>query len=45
LGWSPSVESIEELTLGLGRLAAPFVQQQAAPENDGEVLVIEVRWL
>jgi len=42
LGWSPSVESIEELTLGLGRLAAPFVQQPAAPENDGEVLVIEV---
>lgn len=42
LGWSPSVESIEELTLGLGRLATPFAQQQAAPEDDGEVLVIEV---
>jgi hypothetical protein len=42
LGWSPSVESIEELALGLGRLAQPFAQQQAAPEQDGEVLVIEV---
>ena len=42
LGWSPSVESIEELVLGLGRLAEPFAQQQPAPEQDGEVLVIEV---
>ena len=42
LGWSPSVESIEELVLGLGRLAQPFAQQQPAPEKDGEVLVIEV---
>lgn len=42
LGWSPSVETIEELALGLGRLAEPFARQQAAPEDDGEVLVIEV---
>jgi len=42
LGWSPSVESIEKLVLGLGRLAEPFAKQQAAPEKDGEVLVIEV---
>jgi hypothetical protein len=42
LGWSPSVESIEELALGLGRLAEPFARQQAAPKDDGEVLVIEV---
>jgi hypothetical protein len=42
LGWSPSVESIEELALGLGRLAEPFARQQAAPKGDGEVLVIEV---
>lgn len=42
LGWSPSTEAIEELVLGLGKQAAPFVRQQAAPENDGEVLVIEV---
>ena len=42
LGWSPSVESIEELALGLGRSAEPFARQQAAPKGDGEVLVIEV---
>ena len=42
LGWSPSVESIEELALGLGRWAQPFAKQQPAPEKDGEVLVIEV---
>jgi hypothetical protein len=42
LGWSPSVESIEELALGLGRLAEPFAREQAAPKEDGEVLVIEV---
>ena len=42
LGWSPSVDSIEELVLGLGKLAEPFAKQQAAPEKDGEVLVIEV---
>jgi hypothetical protein len=42
LGWSPSVESIEELALGLGRFAQPFAWQQAAPKDDGEVLVIEV---
>jgi len=42
LGWSPSVDSIETLVLGLGRLAGPFAKQQAAPEGDGEVLVIEV---
>jgi hypothetical protein len=42
LGWSPSTEGIELLVLGLGRQAAPFMQQRGAPPNDGEVLVIEV---
>jgi hypothetical protein len=42
LGWSPSTEAIEHLVLGLGRQAAPFMEQQAAPLNEGEVLVIEV---
>ncbi len=40
LGWSPSTQAIEDLVLGLGRQAQPFVQQQAAPAHDGEVLVI-----
>ena len=42
LGWSPSTASVERLALGLGRQAEAFVRQQAAPEGDGEVLVIEV---
>jgi hypothetical protein len=42
LGWSPSTEAIEHLVLGLGRQAAPFMQQMGAPPNDGEVLVIEL---
>ena len=42
LGWSPSTQAIEDLVLGLGRQAQPFVAQQSAPANDGEVLVIEV---
>jgi hypothetical protein len=42
LGWSPSTEAIEHLVLGLGRQAAPFLQQMAAPPDDGEVLVIEI---
>jgi hypothetical protein len=42
LGWAPSTETIEELVLGQGRQAAPFVRQQPAPPDDGEVLVMEV---
>jgi hypothetical protein len=41
IGWSPSTAAIEELALGLGRQAAPFMQQLAALPHDGEVLVIE----
>jgi hypothetical protein len=42
LRWSPATETIEQVVLGLGRQAAPFMQQLAAPAHDGEVLVIEV---
>jgi hypothetical protein len=42
LGWSPSTEAIEHLVLGLGRQAQPFMEQQPASADDGEVLVIEV---
>ena len=41
LRWSPATETIEQVVLGLGRQAAPFMQQLAAPGNDGEVLIIE----
>jgi uncharacterized protein (DUF2147 family) len=42
LRWSPATETIEQVVLGLGRYAAPFMEQLAAPANDGAVLVIEV---
>jgi len=42
LRWSPATETIEQVVLGLGRQAAPFLQQLAAPPQEGEVLVIEV---
>jgi hypothetical protein len=42
LRWAPATETIEQVVLGLGRRAAPFMEQLAAPEDDGEILVIEV---
>ena len=42
LNWSPATETIEQVVLGMGREAAPFLQQLEAPANDGEVLVIEI---
>jgi len=42
LGWSPSTAAIEEMTLGLGRQAAPYMKAAPAPQGEGEVLVIEV---
>lgn len=42
LNWSPATETIEQVVLGLGRYAAPFVAQLQAPAGDGDVLVIEM---
>jgi hypothetical protein len=43
LGWAPATETIEQVVLGLGRQAAPFQQQLAAPPpGEGDVLVIEI---
>jgi Uncharacterised protein family (UPF0236) len=42
LNWAPATETIEEVVLGMGREAAPFMKQRPPPCNDGEVLVIEV---
>jgi len=42
LNWSPATETIEQVVLGLGRYAAPFMQHQQAPPEDGEVLVLEM---
>jgi uncharacterized protein (DUF2147 family) len=44
LNWAPATETIEQVVLGMGRDAAPFMKQLQAPkaEAEGEVLVIEV---
>ncbi len=42
LNWAPATETIEQVVLGMGRQAAPFMKQLAAPADDGDVLVIEV---
>jgi hypothetical protein len=42
LSWSPATETIEQVVLGLGRQAAPFMEQLSAPAQEGEVLVIEL---
>jgi Uncharacterised protein family (UPF0236) len=42
LHWAPATETIEQVVLGMGREAAPFLRQLKAPCHDGEVLVIEV---
>ena len=41
-GWSPSSEAIQHLVLGMGRETIAYMDQLDAPEDDGEVLVIEV---
>jgi hypothetical protein len=42
LNWAPATETIEQVVLGMGRDAAPFMKQLQAPPEDGDVLVIEV---
>jgi hypothetical protein len=42
LNWAPATETIEQVVLGMGREAAPFMKQLEAPPDDGEVLIIEV---
>jgi hypothetical protein len=42
LNWAPATETIEQVVLGMGRDAAPFMKQLQAPKGDGEVLIIEV---
>lgn len=42
LNWAPATETIEQVVLGMGRDAAPFMKQLDAPQEDGEVLIIEV---
>jgi hypothetical protein len=41
LRWSPAKKTIEQQVLGLGALAQPYQAQAPAPEDDGEVLIIQ----
>ncbi len=41
LKWSPAQKSIEEMVLGLGRHTGEWFERAPAPEDDGEVLVIQ----
>lgn len=42
LQWSPSQKTIEEMGLGLGKHTNQWFEQAPAPENDGEVLIIQI---
>jgi hypothetical protein len=42
LNWAPATETIEQVVLGMGRDAAPFMKQLKAPKEEGETLIIEV---
>jgi hypothetical protein len=42
LNWSPSQRTIEETVLGFGRHTGDWFESQPAPENDGEVLIIQI---
>jgi hypothetical protein len=42
LQWSPCQKSIEEMVLGLGKHTGQWFESSPAPENDGDVLVIQI---
>ena len=42
LGWSPSTSTIEKAVLGLGRYTQEWFEHAPAPEQDGEVLIIQI---
>lgn len=42
IGWSPSQKTVEEMVLGLGRYTGQWFESAPAPENDGDVLVIQI---
>lgn len=41
LNWSPATQSIENAVLGLGRHTGAWFENAPAPEEDGEVLIIQ----
>lgn len=42
LRWSPCQKTVEEMVLGLGSHTSQWFESAPAPENDGEVLIIQI---
>ena len=42
LAWSPSKTTVEKAVLGFGRHTSAWFEQSPAPEDDGEILVIQI---
>ena len=42
LQWSPCQNTIEEMVLGLGKHTSQWFESAPAPENDGEVLIVQI---
>jgi len=42
LGWAPSTTTVEHAVLGLGRRTAAWFERAPVPENDGDVLIIQI---
>jgi hypothetical protein len=42
LQWSPCQKTIEEMVLGLGKHTNQWFEKAPAPENDGEVLIVQI---
>lgn len=42
LQWSPCQKTVEEMVMGLGRHTQDWFQTQPPPQDDGEVLVIQI---
>lgn len=42
LQWSPCQKTVEEMVLGLGKHTSQWFESAPAPENDGEVLIVQI---
>ncbi len=42
LQWSPCQKTVEEMVLGLGKHTGQWFESAPAPENDGQVLIIQI---
>ena len=42
LQWSPCQKTVEEMVLGFGKHTSQWFESAPAPENDGEVLIVQI---